>query len=250
MSEFDELVIQLGADPLVVGVVLRGSQARGTAGPDSDHDVLVVVADGAAETLAGLRRRDRHLDVQVMSLTEFTEHAGPGSATEWDRYSFRGARVLKDTRESLVADLVSAKATLTVAEADRAAPLVLDGFLNAVYRCVKSDRSGRRLAARLDGAEAVPGYLAYVFALHRRVRPYYSDLTWELDRYPLSEPIWAAERLLPLLEKVHSADVRAAAQQLLAELEPYARRAGHGAVLDAWGEDLVLMRGIDPARAS
>lgn len=70
-----------------------------------------------------------------------------------------------------------------------------------------------------------PGYLAYVFALHRRVRPYYSDLVWDLERHPLGEPVWAA------------------VQQLLVELERLARRAGHGGVLDSWSKDLVLMRG-------
>ena len=109
MSEFDELVIQLKTDPLVVGVVLRGSQARGTAGPDSDHDVLVVVADGAAETYAGLRRPDSRLDVQVLSLAGFTAHARAGSPTEWDHYSFRGAQVLKDTADSAVASWCRAR---------------------------------------------------------------------------------------------------------------------------------------------
>ncbi|MCW3843185.1 nucleotidyltransferase domain-containing protein [Micromonospora yasonensis] len=43
MDAFEELLARAKADPAVVGLVLTGSQARGTATVHSDHDVYVVV---------------------------------------------------------------------------------------------------------------------------------------------------------------------------------------------------------------
>jgi hypothetical protein len=54
-------------------------------------------------------------------------------------------------------------------ESDALAPEALGAFLNSAYRCLKNDRDGNAIGTRVDAAEAVPSYLAYVFALHRRV---------------------------------------------------------------------------------
>jgi hypothetical protein len=88
----------------------------------------------------------------------------------------------------------------------------------------------------------LPGYLTYIFALHHWIRPYNKYLAWELAHYPLSEPVWAANHLLSLLAPALSPEPVAAVRQLVSELEPLARSAGHGPVLDGWGEDLDLLR--------
>ncbi|WP_070013785.1 nucleotidyltransferase domain-containing protein [Streptomyces abyssalis] len=97
-EEFAGLRERLAGEPRVLGLVLSGSQAReGTATARSDYDVILVVADDAGERFAAESRRDARLDVSVMPLTEFRTHALPGSGTEWNRYAFTHARVLKDT---------------------------------------------------------------------------------------------------------------------------------------------------------
>jgi hypothetical protein len=244
LASFDDLVSQLMTDPQVVGIILTGSRARAGMGTDrSDHDVLLVVVDGAEDHLADESRRDAVLDIRVMAWTTFVDYARPGSAEEWDRYSFAHCQVLKDTAEGQIAAIAWEKATLSVAEAAGLPPLLLDGFLNAVYRSVKNDRDGDTLAARLDAAESIGGYLTYVFALHRRVRPYNKYLLWELTHHPLDRPEWSADRLLPSLAAVLSVDAVAAVRRLVIDLEPVARTAGHSNVLDSWGDDLSLMRG-------
>jgi hypothetical protein len=248
-EEFAALLSRSEADARVLGVILSGSQAReGTATTHSDYDVLLVVTDEAEGLLSAEHRRDSRFDVSTMPLKEFRTHALPGSGVEWNRYAFTHAKVLKDTVDGLIAGLITAKAQLTPAEAAQLAPEILDGFLNSVYRCLKNDRDGNTVGARLDGAEAIPHYLTYVFALHGRIRPYNKYLAWELERYPLSQPEWAHDKLVPRLTQAHSDDAAQTVRSLFNELEPRARAAGHGPVLDEWGDDLIFMRGSSPQR--
>lgn len=235
-AEFAALLARSEDDPRVLGVILNGSRAReGTVTAYSDYDVLLVVADEAEGHLFGERRRDARLDVSTMTLSEFRTHALPGSASDWNRYAFAHCKVLKDTGEGLIAALIDEKSRMSPAEAAQRAPLILDAFLNSLYRCVKNDRDGNLAGARLDGAEAVPPYLTYLFALHHRVRPYNKYLVWELEHYPLSRPEWAHERLVPRLIGASSEDAARTVQSLFVELEAHARAAGHGPVIDEWG---------------
>lgn len=86
----------------------------------------------------------------------------------------------------------------------------------------------------------MPFLLDLLFALDRRPRPYHKYLAWELDRYPL--PGWDTDELLSAVDVISTTGGVAAQQQLFGLVETAARRAGLGAVLDAWGEDLDLMR--------
>ncbi len=95
-------------------------------------------------------------------------------------------------------------------------------------------------AGRLDAAEGVPFLLDLLFALDRRPRPYHKYLAWELDRYPL--PGWDTDALLSSVDVISTTGDVAAQRQLFGLVEAAARRAGLGAVLDAWGGDLDLMR--------
>ncbi|TKA10492.1 nucleotidyltransferase domain-containing protein [Actinacidiphila oryziradicis] len=243
-EEFAAFQTRMEKNAEVLGVVLSGSQAReGMATAHSDYDLLLVVADGAEEALAGEARRDTRMDVSAMPLGEFRGHALPGSGTEWNRYAFTHAKLLKDTPEALIAGLVTAKGRLSPAEAAETAPEVLDGFLNSLYRCLKNERDGNIHGERLDAAEALPFYLTYVFALHGRVRPYNKYLSWELRHRPLGRPEWAHDHLLGLLAEALTPTAVRAVRIMFNEVEPHARAAGHGSVLDAWGEDLIFMRG-------
>jgi hypothetical protein len=243
LDEFTDFCERMAADERVLGVILAGSMAReGAATVHSDYDVCLIAAEGMKSTLAGESRRDSTMDVAVSSLREFRQHALPGSGSEWDRYTYTHAKVLKDTPDGLIRQLVTEKGTMTAEQAADLA-VMLDGFLNSLYRSAKDERDGNAIAARLDAAESLGGYLTYIFALHQRIRPFNKYLAWELRNHPLSQSEWSAEHLLPLLAEVVSENGLKAARQLLNELEPHARAAGHSSVFDAWGEDLVLMRG-------
>ncbi|WP_419993336.1 nucleotidyltransferase domain-containing protein [Streptomyces boninensis] len=244
-KEFQGLLRRVADDERVAGVVLTGSQAReGAATELSDYDVLLVTYDDPAGLPDGERSRGSLLDVVPMSLAEFRTHATPGAPDEWNRYAFTYARVLKDTTDGLIARLVAEKGTLAPDEARRMAAGWLDAFCNAVYRWLKNDRDGRAAEARLDAAEAIPPLLTLLFALYGRVRPYNKYLLRDLSEHPLGPPELSAERLVPLLEEVLDAGAPEAAHRLFRIVEPLARAAGHGAVIDGWGEDAALMRGV------
>ncbi|WP_433382482.1 hypothetical protein [Streptosporangium sp. CA-115845] len=241
-EEFSALLARVSADPAVIGAVLSGSQARqGMATHRSDYDIYLITIDDRA---ADEERRDSRLDVKAMSLEEFRAHALPGSGWEWNRYSFTHARVLKDRPDGLIGELVAGKGALSREEAHQTVAASLDTFVNAAYRWLKSHRDERATEARLDAAEAIPPLLTCIFALHCRVRPYNKYLGWELRNHPLGPPPWRQERLLPLLETVLSHAVPQTARRLFLDLEPFARAAGHSSVLDAWGDDLHLLRQI------
>ena len=162
-----------------------------------------------------------------------TREALADTSVHWQRYSYRGARVLLDRLDGDVARLVDRQARPDPAEAARWAGDFLDAYVNQLYRAVKSHRDGAPAAARLDETESVPWLLATVFALHGRLRPYNKYLAWELATFPLPGD-WTAA-LAP-------DRVAGAALALFPAVELLARQRGHAGVLDAWGADIDLIR--------
>ncbi|GIF20072.1 hypothetical protein BJ973_002022 [Actinoplanes tereljensis] len=215
--------LTFGSD--VLGAVLTGSRARGTATDHSDLDLVVVVAEQSTPW--------RH-DVRTAALDQVTctVEALADTSTTWQRYAYRGAQVLLDRLDGQITALVERQATPTAAEAAEWARAGLDAYVNQLYRAVKSRRDGFPEAARLDEMESIPWLLATVFALHGRLRPYNKYLDWELATYPLS-PFWTAE--------LQPAKVAGGALRLFPAVAELARERGHGDVLDAWGFDLALI---------
>ncbi|WP_432164274.1 hypothetical protein [Streptomyces tendae] len=233
---YEAFVARATADPAVVGLVLKGSQAHeGTATRYSDHDLYVVLADGAATGLAALDSfRSARLDLVVVTAAGFDRFG------DWERYAIARALVLLDRLGGRITRTVAAKGRLGVAEASRVAAARLDAYANAHYRSLKNARDGSPLAARLDAADSLGFLLELLFALDRRPRPYNKYLEWELDRFPL--PGWDTRRLLTALGRITGAGDVDVQRELFGRVEAVARAAGHAATLDAWGDGLGLMR--------
>jgi hypothetical protein len=90
----------------------------------------------------------------------------------WQRYSYRGAKVLLDRLDGRIAELARRQATLSAAESNAWVREHLDGYINFIYRAAKSRRDGQHDLAALDEIEAAPWFLWTLFALYGRVRPY------------------------------------------------------------------------------
>jgi hypothetical protein len=226
------------ADPAVVGLVLTGSRAHDDMITEhSDHDLYVVLADGATSDLIRFTgHRTPELDLVIISLADFRRAGMPG----FERYALARARVVLDRLDGGIAHILAAKARLDADEAFRDSGEWLDAYANSLYRSVKNDRDGHPLAARLDAAESIRFLLELLFAMDHRPRPYNKYLEWELARYPL--PGWDTGMLLDAVDRISTTGDVPLQRRTFAHVEAAARRAGHGAVLDAWGEDLDLMR--------
>ena len=235
---YDALVELATADPAVVGLVLKGSRAHdGMTTQHSDHDLYVILADDATTGLTRLAgHRTAELDLVIVSLTEFRAAGMPG----FERYALARALIVLDRLDGGIARILADKARLGADEAFQDAGGRLDAYVNSLYRSVKNHRDGQVLAARLDAADSVRFLLELLFALDRRPRPYNKYLEWELARYPL--PGWDADVLLRAVDRISATGDVALQRHLFTLVERAAREAGHGEVLDAWGEDLDLMR--------
>ncbi|MFD3307452.1 hypothetical protein [Streptomyces sp. NPDC058694] len=235
---YDAFVELAAADSAVVGLVLKGSRAHeGMTTEHSDHDLYVVLADGATTALTRFAgHRTPELDLVILSLEEFRAAGMPG----FERYALARARIVLDRLDGGIAQILAGKARLAADDAFREAGVWLDAYVNSLYRSVKNDRDGRALAARLDAADSIRFLLEFLFALDRRPRPYNKYLEWELARFPL--PGWDTDMLLDATDRISGMGDVPTQRRLFTQVEAVARRAGHGAVLDAWGEDLDLMR--------
>jgi predicted nucleotidyltransferase len=230
----DQVLARAAADPGVRGVILSGSRARGTETARSDYDVTIVVAEQAQPW--------RH-DTRTDTLDEVvcTVEALADTSVHWQRYAYRGAKVLLDRLNGGVAELVDRQATFSAEEAARHARTSLDGYVNQLYRCVKSRRDGFADAAFLDELESLPWLLETVFALHGRLRPYNKYLRWELESFPL--PGHWNTALMP--DRVRTASLR-----LFGAVETLARRHGHADVFEGWGSDIELIHAFADAAAT
>lgn len=235
---YDALVELAAADPAVVGLVLKGSRAHdGMLTRHSDHDLYVVLSDDATTDLTRLAgHRTAELDLVIISLTEFRAAGMPG----FERYALARARVVLDRLDGGIARILADKARLDADEAFQNASGWLDAYANSLYRSLKNHRDGHTLAARLDAADSIRFLLELLFAIDRRPRPYNKYLEWELARHPL--PGWDTDMLLHVVDHISVTGDPTLQRHLFAPVEAAAREAGHSDVLDAWGEDLDLMR--------
>lgn len=236
--ELSALLHRAVDDPNVQGVILTGSTARGTATIDSDVDVYVVVRERGG----WVTTHSPAIDVAICTLTELS--AVPRNPNDWwSRYSFVDSRILFAREEDALQPLISAWATLTATEVDRCLETYLDGYVNFLYRSVKAHRDGRDFEQRLDAVESVNWMLWVVFAVFGRVRPYNKYLRYELRRRPLDRPGWAQLDLVGnLMRLIDSGDV-AAQREIYHLVESSVRELGHGATIDAWADELTVIRG-------
>jgi predicted nucleotidyltransferase len=226
MDILEQVLARATADPGVRGVILTGSRARDVANAWSDYDVTIVVAEQAEPRRHNTRTGE--LDEVVCTLEALAD-----TSVRWQRYTYRGAKVLLDRLDGGIVELVDRQATPSREEAVVQARTALDAYINQLYRVVKSHRDGFAEAAHLDEMESLPWLLETVFALHGRLRPYNKYLQWELENFPL--PDYWSTALMP-------ARVSASSLPLFAAVEALARHHGHADVLDAWGTDIELIR--------
>lgn len=233
-AAWSRLVAAAEADHDVVGLVLTGGRGKAVSTHRSDWDGLLVVADDAVVRWRG--SVPAGLDVSVVSASEWTTYAEPGTPYAWRAYDLAHLEATVD--HGGFQNALQRKGRRPPRLAIEVASAAVGATLNHLYRAAKSSRQGDLGAARLDLAEMVPAFLEAVFALEGRYRPYNSLLAWELSQHPLrSVPSGVLGDLRRLLE----GDLEAA-WRLEAVLAAACRDAGVTDELDGWAGHLAEVR--------
>ena len=123
------------------------------------------------------------------------------------------------------------------------APRALDDYVNSYYRSARNWQNDLPLESRLDAAESIEPLLTTLFALDRRVRPFNKFLGWELRLEPLPGDAWAADTLLPRLQRCSARASSPSSRRLFRDVETLARERGLGGVIDGWEPDVAWLRG-------
>jgi hypothetical protein len=250
MSEesFQRYLRQARADPMVLGIVLCGSHAMGLATEHSDFDARTVLRDDASDEDVARYGETTFpgVDAGGGRLADFAGWSAWGSEFAWDRYSYAHARVLHDST-GVITPLVAEKGRIPeehIASYSRGA---LDALINSVYRTLKCARRGNALCVRLEATDAIRHALTLLFALEGRHAPYAAYLQHELRTYPLEASPLSGEELIETISAIVTEADAAALQRFFTAVIVRARAAGHGDVVDDWGEDVAWMLSYTPA---
>jgi Nucleotidyltransferase domain len=229
---FDDLLEVARSRAEILGLYLFGSRGRGFMVDErSDWDVCVVLAD--REAREAFDREFPYAHGARVEIVSATLDGLRDASSEHGRYAAAHADVVLDKTGGELTRVVAELESLPPGSRDVIVREALDGYINQAFRSL-------RYGTRLDAVEAIPHALRTIFALEDRVRPYNKYLEWELRHHPLEG--WTADELLPLLDRVLTGEAKAQ-RELFNRLEPLARRAGFGDVIDGWEPDVDWLRG-------
>lgn len=170
-------------DPAAVGLVLHGSRAMGTAGPDSNYDLIVIVDDAAYDqhsergTLLERRfgARSPTIEFEYESLGRIRRSLGHGGSRAG---VFASSIVLCD-KSGEIDRLVSAMAA--GGEPDHeVVSTEYNRYLNGFAHSLKSAGRGDDLGARAHAANSGLHLVRALFALEGKSAPYLDQLSIRL----------------------------------------------------------------------
>jgi predicted nucleotidyltransferase len=232
VTSFEELLEVARSRDEIVGLYVFGSRGRDFMVDErSDWDVCVVFAD--REAREAFDREFPYAHGAQVEIVTATLEGLRDLASEHSRYASAHADVVLDKTDGELTRVVAEQESLPGGSRDAIVRDALDGYINQTYRSL-------RYGTRLDAVEAIPYALRTIFALGDRVRPYNKYLEWELRHHRLEG--WTADVLLPLIDRVLTGEP-AAQYELFNRIEPQARSAGFGDVIDSWEPDVAWLRG-------
>jgi hypothetical protein len=189
---FDDVIIQLliaeaESDVDVIGLILLGSRGLGTITPESDYDLVFLVTNEAIARYEQTKQTPkRGVTITPSIRTKDIWHESPDSLRRenvvgWMLPMWAESRILFD-RTGATARALEELRHIPAAEVNTAVAAHYGGYLNSLYRSLKSWRRGDVLGARMEAAQSADYLLHMLFALERYMRPYNSRLWYHLDK--------------------------------------------------------------------
>jgi hypothetical protein len=172
-------------DPDVIGLILLGSRAIGGVTPESDYDAIFVVTDEAAahhEQTQTTPMRGRTI-IPAIDTTDIWDDCPSGlqigKVEDWMLPAFAECIILYD-RTGQTAQLIEILSRMPADQVQAAIESNYGGYLNGLYRSLKSWRRGLEFGGRMEAAQTADCLIGLLYALERRWRPYSSRLTFHL----------------------------------------------------------------------
>jgi predicted nucleotidyltransferase len=235
-EKYKKLAQDFKKDPNVLAFWLSGSRGKGMVTRYSDYDFTIIVKDEAKkeyEKKYVKEFRDPEFDIAVRTIDELKKHAVFGTDLAWDRYNYAYIKVLSD-KTGKIQKIINEKTIVSKEEADQLIKEGLDNFINQVYRAAKCKRDRKPATSHLEMAEAIPCFLDCIFALEKRIKPYYKYLEWDLKLHPLKKLPWNEKQLIKLLMKILKDGDEKTLLELFTKTRPIFIKAGYGAIYDSW----------------
>lgn len=233
----NEVIAEARLDPNIIGVFLGGLRGKGNTlvTSYSDYDVYIIVNGNLSKYRKKFISNER-FEFIIYTLSEFSK-----VPEEWNRYTYAHVKPLVD-KKGVIEKLLASNSRLPKSVLKNYIAGYLDGYINAVYRSLKSWRDGNTLAAKIEAGRSIEFFLKVIFALDSgRVAPYPKYLQWELENFPIHGFSLSSGAILELIEEIVSTGAVSAQQKMLLALEKYSRNKGYSAVFDGWGKKLSWM---------
>lgn len=235
-QKYNKLLQKAKNDDSIIGFILTGSRGKGVVTQYSDYDVALIATDekfsDAREEYAKHKEIEK-IDIGVMSISGFRNHAAVGSPMEWDRYNYAHLKVQID-KTGEIQKIADEKGILPSDSVKEVCKTSLDRYLNYLYRSLKNFRDGNIIASHLDACESIPPLLIFLFAVEGRVRPYNKYLGWELTNYRLKVLSLSHQTFLNRIQNIIQTGDTTIQKEIMNIVRNLATKQGYAYILDGW----------------
>jgi predicted nucleotidyltransferase len=238
--QYEKILREAKGDPNIIGFVLTGSRGKGFEHEKSDYDPWIIVINAKIAKEYEKKYDEMNLkdiDLCVASLAEFKKLSSWNEHNIYERYDYTHVQILID-KTGEITKIIKEKGGVPKDKKDNFINSSLDGYINQVFRSVKSIIKNDQFAAHLEAVFSIPLLLDAIFALEGRPKPFYCYLEKELEKYPLKIFPWKKDEFIRKLSKILTTGDLKTQQGILIEVEKMFRKAGYNQVFDDWeGKD-------------
>lgn len=236
---FEELLAEAKADENIIGFFLRGSRGKGFEHEHSDYDIDMIVKDEVAEEYKEKYKNpgSSDIDLVILSISEFSKSADWESSQHWKRYDFWDVKALVD-KTGEVQKYITEKGSIPSEKKAKFIERNLDGYINAVFRSLKSSSRSDKFGMILEASASIPFLLNALFALHDRLTPFPSYLSRELEKHSLDKLPFSSQELLERVTAIITTGNLEKQFELGKVIDYLFRKEGFGYIFDAWEEKL------------